>query len=253
MRHNFDSVYVIINRTTFKIGGNHMAELLSIEQLDNDWTQVIGSEFEKDYFKTLNDFLKIEYQTQIIYPDKNDIFNTFKYTSYSSLKVVLIGQDPYHGPGQAHGLSFSVKPGVPAPPSLVNIFKELHEDMGVQIPKNGYLKHWAEQGVLLLNTVLTVRAGEAHSHRGKGWETFTDQVIRSINERQDPVVFWLWGKPAQDKAKLITNAKHLIIKAPHPSPLSVYRGFYGSKPFSKTNDFLLANGKAPIDWTLSDL
>lgn len=229
-----------------------MAELLSIAQLDNDWTQVIGSEFEKDYFKSLNDFLKLEYQTQIIYPDKNDIFNTFRYTPFSSLKVVLIGQDPYHGPGQAHGLSFSVKPGIPAPPSLVNIYKELHDDMGVQIPKHGYLKHWAEQGVLLLNTVLTVRAGEAHSHRGKGWETFTDQVIRSINDRQDPVVFWLWGKPAQDKAKLITNPKHLILMAPHPSPLSVYRGFYGSKPFSKTNDFLLANGKAPIDWTLSD-
>lgn len=229
-----------------------MKELLSIEQLDNDWTQVIGPEFEKDYFKSLNDFLKLEYQTQTIYPDKNDIFNAFKYTPFSSLKVVLIGQDPYHGPGQAHGLSFSVKPGIPAPPSLVNIYKELNDDMRVQIPKHGYLKHWADQGVLLLNTVLTVRAGEAHSHRGKGWETFTDQVIRSINDRQDPVVFWLWGKPAQDKAKLITNTNHLILMAPHPSPLSVYRGFYGSKPFSKTNDFLSANGKAPIDWTLSD-
>ena len=229
-----------------------MAELLSVAQLENDWTQVIGSEFEKDYFKSLNDFLKIEYDSQIIYPDKNDVFNTFRYTPFSSLKVVLIGQDPYHGPGQAHGLSFSVKPGIPAPPSLVNIYKELNDDMGLPIPKHGYLKHWAEQGVLLLNTVLTVRAGEAHSHRGKGWETFTDQVIRCINDRQDPVVFWLWGKPAQDKAKLITNTKHLILMAPHPSPLSVYRGFYGSKPFSKTNDFLLANGKAPIDWTLSD-
>lgn len=229
-----------------------MAELLSVAQLENDWTQVIGSEFEKDYFKSLNDFLKIEYDSQIIYPDKNDVFNTFRYTPFSSLKVVLIGQDPYHGPGQAHGLSFSVKPGIPAPPSLVNIYKELNDDMGLPIPKHGYLKHWAEQGVLLLNTVLTVRAGEAHSHRGKGWETFTDQVIRCINDRQDPVVFWLWGKPAQYKAKLITNTKHLILMAPHPSPLSVYRGFYGSKPFSKTNDFLLANGKAPIDWTLSD-
>lgn len=252
MRHNFESVYVIINRTTL-LRGDHMAELLSIAQLDNDWTQIIGSEFEKGYFQSLNTFLMNEYHTQIIYPDKNDIFNAFRYTPFSSLKVVLIGQDPYHGPGQAHGLSFSVKPGIPAPPSLVNIYKELHDDMGVQIPMHGYLKHWAEQGVLLLNTVLTVRAGEAHSHRGKGWETFTDQVIRSINDRQDPVVFWLWGKPAQDKAKLITNTKHLILMAPHPSPLSVYRGFYGSKPFSKTNDFLLANGKAPIDWTLSDL
>lgn len=229
-----------------------MTELLGTTLLGNDWAQVIGSEFEKDYYQSLSDFLKIEYHTQTIYPDIKDIFNAFRYTSFSSLKVVLIGQDPYHGPGQAHGLSFSVKPGIPAPPSLVNIYKELHEDIGVQIPKHGYLKHWADQGVLLLNTVLTVRAGEAHSHRGKGWETFTDQVIRSINDRQDPVVFWLWGKPAQDKAKLITNTKHLILMAPHPSPLSVYRGFYGSKPFSKTNSFLQANGKAPIDWTLSD-
>lgn len=227
-------------------------ELLSKALLGNDWAQVIGSEFEKDYYQSLSDFLKIEYQTKTIYPDEKDIFNAFEYTPFSSLKVVLIGQDPYHGPGQAHGLSFSVKPGIPAPPSLVNIYKELHDDMGVQIPKHGYLKHWAEQGVLLLNTVLTVRAGEANSHRGNGWETFTDQVIRCINNREEPVVFWLWGRPAQDKAKLITKTNHLILMAPHPSPLSVYRGFYGSKPFSKTNDFLIENGKAPIDWTLSD-
>ena len=222
------------------------------EILRNDWTQVIGTEFEKDYYHSLWAFLDVEYETQTIYPDINDIFNAFHYTPFSSMKVVLIGQDPYHGPGQAHGLSFSVKPGIPAPPSLVNIFKELHDDIGVQIPKHGYLKQWSEQGVLLLNTVLTVRAGEAHSHRGKGWETFTDQVIRSINDKPDPVVFWLWGKPAQDKAKLITNPNHLILIAPHPSPLSVYRGFYGSKPFSKTNAFLIANGKAPIDWTPTD-
>lgn len=218
----------------------------------NDWADILGSEFKKDYFKSLSTFLEEAYKAQIIYPEKHDIFNAFHYTPYSNLKVVLIGQDPYHGPNQAHGLSFSVKPGVPAPPSLVNIFKELHEDMGIEIPKHGYLKQWAEQGVLLLNTVLTVQAGEAHSHRGRGWETFTDQVIRSINEKQDPVVFWLWGKPAQDKAKLITNANHLILMAPHPSPLSVYRGFYGSKPFSKTNAFLTQNGKASIDWTLTD-
>ncbi len=222
------------------------------EILRNDWAQVIGTEFEKDYYHSLWTFLDVEYETQTIYPDLEDIFNAFHYTPFSSLKVVLIGQDPYHGPGQAHGLSFSVKPGVPAPPSLVNIFKELHDDIGIQIPKHGYLKHWSEQGVLLLNTVLTVRAGEAHSHRGKGWETFTDQVIRSINDKPDPVVFWLWGKPAQDKAKLIKNPNHLILMAPHPSPLSVYRGFYGSKPFSKTNAFLIANGKAPIDWTPTD-
>jgi len=222
------------------------------EILGSDWAQVIGKEFDKAYYKSLMDFLKIEYAQHTIYPESCDIFNAFHLTPYTNLKVVLIGQDPYHGPGQAHGLSFSVKPGISAPPSLVNIFKELHDDIGIQIPKHGYLKHWSEQGVLLLNTVLTVRAGEAHSHRGKGWEVFTDQVIRSINEKHDPVVFWLWGKPAQDKSKLITNPIHLILKAPHPSPLSVYRGFYGSKPFSKTNTFLRANGKAPIDWALTD-
>ncbi len=224
-----------------------MAEILT-----NDWAQVLGTEFEKDYYQSLRTFLKTEYKTQVIYPEKHDIFNAFKYTPYSELKVVLIGQDPYHGPGQAHGLSFSVKSGISAPPSLVNIFKELQDDMGIPIPKHGYLKHWADQGVLMLNTVLTVRAGQAHSHRNKGWETFTDQVIRAINAKPDPVVFWLWGKPAQDKARLITSKNHLILTAPHPSPLSVYRGFYGSKPFSKTNVFLTANGKAPIDWTPTD-
>jgi uracil-DNA glycosylase len=218
--------------------------------LQNDWNDILSGEFEKPYYLALRQFLISEYQEHTIYPDKNDIFNAFQYTSFKDLKVVLLGQDPYHGPGQAHGLSFSVKPEVPAPPSLVNIFKEMHDDLGTEIPKHGYLKHWAEQGVLLLNTVLTVRAGEANSHKNKGWEKFTDEVIRIINERNDPVVFWLWGKPAQSKAALITNPKHLILNAPHPSPLSVYRGFWGSKPFSKTNAFLLENGKAPIDWTL---
>ncbi len=218
--------------------------------LQNDWNDILSGEFEKPYYLALRQFLFSEYQEHTIYPDKNDIFNAFQYTSFKNLKVVLLGQDPYHGPGQAHGLSFSVKPEVPAPPSLVNIFKEMHDDLGLEIPKHGYLKHWAEQGVLLLNTVLTVRASEANSHRGKGWEKFTDEVIRIINERNDPVVFWLWGKPAQSKAALITNPNHLILKAPHPSPLSVYRGFWGSKPFSKTNAFLIENRKAPIDWTL---
>lgn len=218
--------------------------------LQNDWNDILSGEFEKPYYLALRQFLISEYQQRSIYPDKNDIFNAFHYTSFENLKVVLLGQDPYHGPGQAHGLSFSVKPDVPAPPSLVNIFKEMHDDLGIDIPKHGYLKHWADQGVLLLNTVLTVRAGDANSHRGKGWEMFTDEVIRSINKRTDPVVFWLWGKPAQSKATLITNPNHLILKAPHPSPLSVYRGFWGSKPFSKTNAFLIENGKAPIDWTL---
>lgn len=218
--------------------------------LNNDWQDIIGDEFDKPYYQELRAFLKIEYGTQTIYPDKHDIFNAFRLTPYSEIKVVLIGQDPYHGPGQAHGLSFSVKPGIPAPPSLINIFKEMHDDLGIPIPNHGFLESWARQGVLLLNTVLTVRAGEAHSHRMKGWETFTDEVIRAINLKNEPVVFWLWGKPAQEKEKLITNPLHLILKAPHPSPLSVYRGFYGCKPFSKTNEFLIKIGKAPIDWTL---
>lgn len=218
--------------------------------LNNDWQDIIGDEFDKPYYQELRAFLKIEYGTQTIYPDKHDIFNAFRLTPYSEIKVVLIGQDPYHGPGQAHGLSFSVKPGIPAPPSLINIFKEMHDDLGIAIPNHGFLDSWAKQGVLLLNTVLTVRAGEAHSHRMKGWETFTDEVIRAINLKNEPVVFWLWGKPAQEKEKLITNPLHLILKAPHPSPLSVYRGFYGCKPFSKTNEFLIKIGKAPIDWTL---
>jgi len=218
--------------------------------LNNDWQDIIGDEFDKPYYQELRAFLKIEYGTQTIYPDKHDIFNAFRLTPYSEIKVVLIGQDPYHGPGQAHGLSFSVKPGIPAPPSLINIFKEMHDDLGIPIPNHGFLDSWAKQGVLLLNTVLTVRAGEAHSHRQKGWETFTDEVIRAINLKNEPVVFWLWGKPAQEKEKLITNPLHLILKAPHPSPLSVYRGFYGCKPFSKTNEFLIKIGKAPIDWTL---
>lgn len=218
--------------------------------LKNDWQEIIGKEFEKPYYLSLRAFLKREYATHTIYPEKEDIFNAFHYTAYKDIKVVLLGQDPYHGLGQAHGLSFSVKPGVPSPPSLVNIFKELNSDMGCPIPNHGYLKPWAEQGVLMLNTVLTVRAGEANSHRKQGWETFTDEVIRVINEKKEPVVFWLWGKPAMDKAKLITNPQHLILTASHPSPLSVYRNFYGSKPFSKTNAFLVKNGKTPINWTL---
>ena len=218
--------------------------------VDNDWAKIVGDEFTKPYFISLLEFLEQEYHTKTIYPEYHDLFNAFRFTSYKNTKVVLLGQDPYHGQGQAHGLSFSVKPGIQAPPSLVNIFKERHDDLGLDIPTHGYLKNWADQGVLLLNTVLSVRAGEANSHRKMGWEVFTDQVIRLINEKEDPVVFWLWGKPAQSKKSLITNSRHLILEAPHPSPLSVYRGFYGSKPFSKTNAFLVKKGKAPIDWTL---
>ncbi len=222
-----------------------MAEIFT-----NDWQDIIGDELEKPYYLALRQFLIGEYKTHTIFPDKRDIFNAFHLTSYHDIKVVLIGQDPYHAPGQAHGLSFSVKPGVPLPPSLQNIYKELLDDVGVDNGRNGYLVSWAAQGVLLLNTVLTVRSGQAHSHKNMGWETFTDQVIRAINRREDPVVFWLWGKPAQDKEKLITGKHHLILKSPHPSPLSVYRGFYGSKPFSQTNAFLLSKNKAPINWAL---
>ena len=222
-----------------------MAEIFT-----NDWQDIIGDELEKPYYLALRQFLIGEYKTQTIFPDKRDIFNAFHLTPYRDIKVVLIGQDPYHAPGQAHGLSFSVKPGVPLPPSLQNIYKELLDDVGVDNGRNGYLVSWAAQGVLLLNTVLTVRSGQAHSHKNMGWETFTDQVIRAINRREDPVVFWLWGKPAQDKEKLITGKHHLILKAPHPSPLSVYRGFYGSKPFSQTNAFLLSKNKALINWAL---
>lgn len=182
-----------------------------------------------------------------------DIFNALHYTAYKDVKVVILGQDPYHGPNQAHGLSFSVKPGVPAPPSLMNIYKELHDDLGCYIPNNGYLKKWADQGVMLLNTVLTVRAGQANSHKNMGWEHFTDRVISLLNEREDPIVFILWGKNAQSKLSIINNPKHFIIKSVHPSPLSANRGFFGSKPFSKANNFLVSIGKEPIDWQIENI
>jgi uracil-DNA glycosylase len=191
-----------------------------------------------------------EYKDYTIYPDKHDIFNALHYTAYKDVKVVILGQDPYHGPGQAHGLAFSVKKGVPVPRSLINIFKELKSDLGIDPPGNGYLKPWAEQGVLLLNTVLTVRDGDAHSHKKLGWETFTDAVISAVDRKHTPVVFILWGRPAQEKQKLITNPIHKIIKSVHPSPLSASRGFFGSRPFSQANAFLEASGQAPIDWSL---
>lgn len=220
------------------------------EILKNDWQDIIGGEFDKPYYAALREFLIEAYSTHTVYPDKHDIFNALHFTPYAAVKVVVLGQDPYHGPGQAHGLCFSVKPGVPAPPSLVNIFKELHGDLGITPPKDGYLKQWALQGVLMLNTVLTVQAGQAHSHKGKGWETFTDAVIEAINAKEAPVVFWLWGRPAQTKKVLITNPAHLILEAPHPSPLSAHRGFLGSKPFSKTNAALERWGQVPIYWGL---
>jgi len=219
----------------------------------NDWQELLAAEFAKDYYQKLRPFLIREYRTKTIYPDMYDIFNALHYTSYRDVKVVILGQDPYHGPNQAHGLSFSVQPGVAAPPSLVNIFAELQNDLGCYIPNNGYLKKWAEQGVLLLNTSLTVVAGQANSHRSIGWEIFTDHIISLLNERRDPLVFILWGNNALAKTGLITNPEHYIIKSPHPSPLSASRGFFGSKPFSKSNHFLRSLGKDPIDWQIENI
>ncbi len=221
--------------------------------LDNEWQNLLEEEFNRDYYLKLRKFLINEYNTKVIYPNMYDIFNALRYTDYKEVKVVIIGQDPYHGPNQAHGLSFSVKPGVPPPPSLMNIFKELNTDIGCYMPDNGYLKKWADQGVLLLNTVLTVRAGMANSHKGMGWELFTDKVISILNKRQDPMVFILWGRNAQSKLPLIDNPKHFIIKSVHPSPLSAFNGFFGSRPFSKANNFLISLGKEPIDWQIENL
>ncbi|SIR36719.1 Uracil-DNA glycosylase [Peribacillus simplex] len=220
--------------------------------LTNDWWPLLKEEFKKEYYQELREFVKQEYSQQVVHPDQDDIFNALHYTPYDDVKVVILGQDPYHGPGQAHGLSFSVKPEVRIPPSLRNIFKELHTDLGYEVPNNGYLVEWAKQGVLLLNTVLTVREGEAHSHRGKGWEIFTNQVIRLLNDRPKPVVFILWGKPAQTKIPLIDETRHKVIKSVHPSPLSASRGFFGTKPFSTTNQLLMEMGESPIDWKISN-
>jgi uracil-DNA glycosylase len=221
--------------------------------LNNGWGTLLAEEFEKPYYLELRDFLKDEYASETVFPEMDDIFNALRFTDYKDVKVVILGQDPYHGPGQAHGLSFSVKPGIALPPSLRNIFKELKADLGCEIPDNGFLKKWADQGVLLLNTVLTVRKGEANSHRGKGWETFTDQVIKLLSEREKPVIFILWGKPAQSKLKLIDQSRHKIILSVHPSPLSARRGFFGSKPFSKVNELLRDQGEPGIDWQIEDL
>lgn len=220
--------------------------------ITNDWLDAIGEEFHKKYYRDLYNFVKSEYNHHRVFPEPDNIFNAFHLTPLEKVKVVIIGQDPYHGENQAHGLCFSVQPSVAIPPSLVNIYKELHDDLGCKIPNNGYLQEWAEQGVLLLNTVLTVRAHQAGSHQGKGWEQFTDAVIQAVNKEDRPIVFILWGRPAQMKKKMLTNPKHLILEAPHPSPLSAYRGFFGSKPFSKTNNFLIANGVEPINWQISD-
>lgn len=219
----------------------------------NDWLDAVGEEFKKDYYRNLYQFVKEEYSKHVIYPASEDIFNALHLTPLKDVKVVILGQDPYHNVNQAHGLCFSVKPEVDIPPSLVNIYKELHDDLGCYIPDNGYLVKWAEQGVLLLNTVLTVRAHQAASHQGKGWETFTDAIIHAVDQEDRPIVFILWGRPAQNKKKMLHNPKHLILEAPHPSPLSAYRGFFGSKPFSKTNTFLQEHGLEPIDWQIENI
>lgn len=220
--------------------------------ITNDWAISLAPEYKKPYYRKLFDFIGNEYATQEIFPPGDDIFNAFHLTPLKDVKCVIIGQDPYHNTGQAHGLCFSVKPDVDIPPSLINIYKELHDDLGCYIPNNGYLVKWAKQGVLMLNAVLTVRAHQAASHQGKGWEEFTDAAIRIVNEQDRPVVFLLWGGFAQKKAAMLNNPKHLILKAPHPSPLSVYRGFYGCRHFSKTNDFLIKNGLEPIDWQIEN-
>lgn len=221
--------------------------------ITNDWLKPLSPEFKKPYYAKLYKKVLEEYQNYQVFPPSDDVFNAFSLTPLSKVKAVILGQDPYHGDGQAHGLCFSVKPDVEIPPSLVNIYQELRDDLGCRIPNNGYLVKWAEQGVLLLNTVLTVRAHQAFSHRGIGWEEFTDAAIRILADQDRPMVFILWGRPAQAKKSMIYNPKHLILEAAHPSPLSAYRGFFGSRPFSKTNDYLVQNGLEPIDWQIEDI
>lgn len=221
-------------------------------QLGNDWDTILAGEFEKEYYLNIRRFLAAEYKNYTVYPDMYDIFNALKFTPYSNVKAVIIGQDPYHEPNQAHGLSFSVKKGVEIPPSLVNIYKEMESDLGIKPPSHGNLSTWAKEGVLLLNATLTVRAHIANSHAAIGWQTFTDNIIRLLNESYDPIAFLLWGANARRKKEFITNRRHLIIESAHPSPLSAYRGFFGSRPFSKINTFLEKNGRAPIDWHIPE-
>ena len=222
--------------------------------IQNDWLQAVGGEFRKPYYKELYDFVKEEYSTRVIYPPADDIFNALHLTPLKEVKVVILGQDPYHNERQAHGLSFSVLPDQrEIPPSLQNIYKELQDDLGCYIPDNGYLEKWAKQGVLMLNTVLTVRAHQANSHQGHGWEQFTDAILEAVNKEDRPIVYLLWGRPAQSKIPMLTNPKHLILKAPHPSPLSAYRGFFGCRHFSQANAFLENHGVAPIDWQIENI
>ena len=221
--------------------------------ISNDWLEPLTPEFSKPYYAKLYRTVTEEYRTHRIFPPADDIFNAFALTPLANVKVVILGQDPYHGEGQAHGLSFSVRPGIEIPPSLVNIYQELHDDLGCYIPDNGCLTKWAQQGVLLLNTVLTVRAHQAFSHAEIGWQEFTDAAIRILDRQDRPIVYLLWGKPAQRKAAMLHNPKHLILESPHPSPLSAYRGFFGSRPFSRANAFLEANGVKPIDWQIENI
>lgn len=219
--------------------------------MEESWKQQIGQELNEPYMKDLKAFLKSEYDSgKTIYPAKSEYFAAFENTPFDHVKVVILGQDPYHGPGQAHGLCFSVKPGIKPPPSLVNIYKEIKEDLGISNQGHGYLGSWAEQGVLLLNSVMTVEKAKAASHRNKGWETFTDRVIEKLNQREKPMVFILWGSYAQKKAAFVDSKKHLVLKGPHPSPLSAHRGFFGCRHFSKANQFLMAHGQSPVDWEL---
>ncbi|MCR5670107.1 MAG: uracil-DNA glycosylase [Butyrivibrio sp.] len=225
-----------------------------MSMITGEWQETLEEEFKKPYYKELYKFVKEEYSKNVIYPPSEDIFNALHLTPLDKVKVLILGQDPYHEPGQAHGLAFSVKPGeADTPPSLVNIYKELQDDLGCYVPNNGYLKKWADQGVLLLNTVLTVRAHAANSHRGKGWEEFTDAIIKAVNAQNRPVVYMLWGKPAQMKKSMLNNPNHLVLEAPHPSPLSAYRGFFGCKHFSKCNEFLINHGEKPIDWQIENI
>jgi len=221
--------------------------------IDNDWLEYLKPEFRKEYYKDLFEFVKKAYSESLVFPPADDIFNALKYTPISNVKVVLVGQDPYHEPGQAHGLSFSVLPGVKTPPSLQNMYKELKDEYGYDIPNNGYLKKWADQGVLLLNTVLTVKCGVANSHKGKGWENFTDAVIRAVNTQDRPIVYFLWGGNAKAKRSLITNPNHLVLETVHPSPLSAYNGFFGCGHFKKANEFLESHGVKGIDWKIDNI
>jgi len=214
------------------------------------WEEALAPEFRKSYYRTLYETVKKEYASGAVYPPSREIFTAFHLTPLDKVKVVILGQDPYHEPGQAHGLSFSVKRGIDIPPSLVNIYQEMHDDLGLPVPAHGELTHWAEQGVFLLNTLLTVRAHRAFSHKGIGWEEFTDAAIRAVDREERPIVFILWGKPAQQKRGLITNPDRLVIESPHPSPLSAYRGFFGSRPFSRANEFLISRGVEPVDWRI---